>query len=169
MQRSLVDKLFAGLETIMAALLACMVVLVFGNVVLRYGFDTGILMSEELSRFAMVWMVFVGAIVAARDGAHLGTDALVARLRRPGRRICAAFSQLLTLACCATLVYGLWQQHSLYAETRAPVTQVPMIWVYGIGYVTAIGIGASSLYRLLRVATNRATERELGIVEQAAP
>jgi TRAP-type C4-dicarboxylate transport system permease small subunit len=169
MQRSLVDNLFVGLETIMAALLACMVVLVFGNVVLRYGFDTGILMSEELSRFAMVWMVFVGAIVAARDGAHLGTDALVARLQRPGRRICAALSQLLTLACCAALGYGLWQQHSLYAETRAPVTHVPMIWVYGIGYVTAIGIGASSLYRLLRVATDRATERELGIVEQAAP
>ena len=43
-----------------------MVVLVFGNVVLRYGFNSGITISEELSRWLLVWLTFLGAIVALR-------------------------------------------------------------------------------------------------------
>ena len=57
-----------------------MVVLVFGNVVLRYGFNSGITVSEELSRWLFVWLTFLGAVVALREHAHLGTDTLVARL-----------------------------------------------------------------------------------------
>ena len=50
--------------------------MVFGNVVLRYAFNSGIAVSEELSRFFFVWLTFIGAIVAMRDGAHLGMDTL---------------------------------------------------------------------------------------------
>ena len=69
-----------------------MVVLVFGNVVLRYGFNSGITVSEELSRWLFVWLTFLGAIVALREHGHLGTDMLVvapAACRQeglPGRR-----------------------------------------------------------------------------------
>ena len=47
----------------MVLLLAAMVVMVFGNVVLRYLFDTGIDVSEELSRYFFVWLTFIGAVV----------------------------------------------------------------------------------------------------------
>jgi len=57
-----------------------MVVLVFTNVVMRYAFNSGITISEELSRWLFVWMTFMGAIVALRERAHLGTDTLVSRL-----------------------------------------------------------------------------------------
>ena len=60
--------------------LAVMVVLVFGNVVLRYGFNLGITVSEELSRLLFVWLTFLGAIVALREHGHLGVDMLVSRL-----------------------------------------------------------------------------------------
>ena len=69
-----------GLEGLMALMLAIMVVMVFGNVVLRYGFNSGITVSEEVSRWLFVWMTFLGAIVAVREHGHLGTDMLVARL-----------------------------------------------------------------------------------------
>ena len=69
----------------MALGLAVMVVLVFGNVVLRYRFNSGITVSEELSRWLFVWVTFLGAIVALREHAHLGTDALVSRLPRAGK------------------------------------------------------------------------------------
>ena len=42
------------LDGVIAACLAAMVVLVFGNVVLRYGFNSGIAVSEELSRWLFV-------------------------------------------------------------------------------------------------------------------
>jgi TRAP-type transport system small permease protein len=61
-----------------------MVVLVFGNVVLRYGFNLGITVSEEISRWLFVWLTFLGAIVAMREHGHLGVDTLVKRLPASG-------------------------------------------------------------------------------------
>lgn len=70
------------LEAFIAFCLVAMVVMVFGNVVLRYGFGSGLVMSEELSRFAFIWLVFVGAVVAMHEGAHLGVDTVVTALPR---------------------------------------------------------------------------------------
>ena len=80
----LLDRFCRVLDGLMMVLLAAMVVLVFGNVVLRYAFDSGITVSEEMSRWLFVWMTFLGAIVAIKEHAHLGTDMLVSRLRRHG-------------------------------------------------------------------------------------
>ena len=52
------------LELVISVALAVMVVLVFGNVVMRYAFNSGITLSEELSRWLFVWVTFLGAIVA---------------------------------------------------------------------------------------------------------
>ena len=80
----MLDRLIAGYCTVLTYLLAIalalMVVLVFGNVVLRYAFNSGLTMSEEVSRWLFVWLTFMGAVVALREHGHLGTDALVSRL-----------------------------------------------------------------------------------------
>ncbi len=70
-----------------------MVVLVFGNVVLRYAFNSGITVSEELSRWLFVWLTFVGAVVALRDHAHLGMDSVVSRLPAWGKKVCFIVEQ----------------------------------------------------------------------------
>ena len=72
----ILDLYCALLKGVIALCLAVMVVLVFGNVVLRYGFNSGIAVSEELSRWLLVWLTFLGAIVAVREHAHLGVDSL---------------------------------------------------------------------------------------------
>ena len=65
-----------------------MVVLVFGNVVLRYAFNSGIVFSEEVSRFVFMWLTLIGALVVMKDNAHLGMSSLVDRLGETGQRIC---------------------------------------------------------------------------------
>ena len=70
----ILDLYCAFLKGVIALCLAVMVVLVFGNVVLRYGFNSGITISEELSRWLLVWLTFLGAIVAVREHTHLGVD-----------------------------------------------------------------------------------------------
>ena len=62
-----VEGYFHLLKFLIVVCLALMVILVFGNVVLRYVFNSGITMSEELSRWLMVWLTFLGAIVALRE------------------------------------------------------------------------------------------------------
>lgn len=51
--------------------MALMVVLVFGNVVMRYGFNSGITLSEELSRWLFVWMTFLGGLIILNEFARL--------------------------------------------------------------------------------------------------
>src|SRR5258708_15805358 len=74
-----------------------MVVMVFGNVVLRYAFNSGIIASEEVSRWLFLWVTFLGAIVALKEHGHLGTDALISRLPVLGKKICLVLGHLLML------------------------------------------------------------------------
>jgi TRAP-type C4-dicarboxylate transport system permease small subunit len=148
-------------EAGLAALLFGMVAMVFGNVVLRYVFNSGIVVSEELSRFFFVWLTFIGAIVAMRDGTHLGMDTVVERLSRPGKLVCLAASQILILICCAILFWGTWRQHDINASVTAPVTGMSMIWIFGVGYVCSVCMGVLTLEKLWRIATGRIADHEL--------
>lgn len=155
-----------GLEAFLAALLVAMVVMVFGNVVLRYGFDSGIVVSEELSRFAFIWLVFVGAVVAMHEGAHLGVDTVVTLLPRGGKQVCLALSELLILMCCAMFFWGTWRQHEVNVTTTAQVSGLSMIWVFGLGYFTSLGIGLISLNKLWRLVTGQLSDSELVMVRE---
>ena len=149
------------LEAFLALCLLSMVIMVFGNVVLRYGFDSGIVMSEELSRFAFIWLVFVGSVVAMQEGAHLGVDSFVKLLPRGGKIVCLVASELLILACCAMFFWGTWRQHEVNLTTTAQVTGLSMIWVFGMGYFTSLGIAWVTVRKLWRLATGQLRDDEL--------
>ncbi len=68
---TLLRLLWKFMDMIMAALMALMIVLVFTNVVLRYGFSSGLRQSIELSRWGFVWIVMLGSVVVLRRGEHL--------------------------------------------------------------------------------------------------
>jgi TRAP-type C4-dicarboxylate transport system permease small subunit len=162
-----VDRLFRAIDALLATLLLAMVLMVFGNVVLRYAFNSGIVVSEELSRFCFVWLTFIGAIAVMRDNAHLGMDSLVSKLQRRGKLVCLAASQVLIIGCCVMLAWGTWRQHEVNATNMAPVTGLSMIWVFGVGYLTAVAIGLQSLTKLVRIASGRITEAELVAVVES--
>lgn len=63
--------LWQFMDLIMATLMALMIILVFTNVVLRYGFSSGLRQSIELSRWGFVWVVMLGSVVVLRRGEHL--------------------------------------------------------------------------------------------------
>jgi TRAP-type C4-dicarboxylate transport system permease small subunit len=163
----LVDWAFKAVEAVLAALLLGMVVMVFGNVVMRYAFNSGIVVSEELSRVFFVWLTFIGAIVAMRDGSHLGMDNIVGKLSRRGKLTCLTLSEVLILMCCVMLFWGTWRQHEVNATTMAPVTGLSMIWVFGVGYLTSLCIGAHALHKLWRIAGGRITDHELIAVSES--
>ena len=155
------ELFFRALEVVLVLLLAGMVIMVFGNVVLRYGFNSGILISEEMSRYFFVWLTFIGAVVTFRENAHLGVETLVQRFPRNGRLICMIISDLVILLCMAVFFWGTWKQYPIFATQTAPVSGLYMTWVYGIGFVTSLGIGALTVLRLLRALTGRATDEEI--------
>jgi TRAP-type transport system small permease protein len=155
------------IEYLMVALLAVMVVLVFGNVILRYGFNSGITVSEELSRWAFVWMTFLGAIVAVRDGDHLGTDMLIGRLGPTGKKVCLALAEGLMLYCCWLIFDGSWAQTKINLDVEAPVSGWSMGWISGVGVVFAVSAALFHLDKLGRLFTGRLRDDELVAVKES--
>ena len=156
-----IDRLCRLFSHAMVICLALMVVMVFGNVVLRYGFNSGITMSEELSRWLFVWMTFLGAIVAMRNHGHLGTDTLVARLPAAGRKACFVAAQLLILAMCGLMAKGAWQQAVINYESTSAVMQASMAWFYASGVVFAVLGSLVVLHELVRFFTGKLSDADL--------
>jgi TRAP-type C4-dicarboxylate transport system permease small subunit len=155
------------LELLLVGCLLTMIAMVFGNVVLRYGFDSGLVLSEELSRFAFVWMTFVGAILAAREGLHVGVDTVLVALPDWAQRLCLVVAESLVIACCLVFVWGTWRQHEINATTYAAVSGLPLIWIFGVGYVTGTGIAYISLMRIVHILRGLPLERETAPEELA--
>ncbi|HVE53476.1 MAG TPA: TRAP transporter small permease [Ramlibacter sp.] len=166
MFQTALDQLCRVLSAVMVLFLALMVVMVFGNVVLRYGFNSGITMSEELSRWLFVWMTFLGSLVALRSHAHLGTDALVSRLPVVGKKICLGFSHLLMLFLCAVMFRGAWQQTVINWDSTSAVMQVSMAWFQAAGLVFASLAFLFILNDFVKLVAGRLREDELvGVIE----
>lgn len=163
----LIDLYCRALKAVIALCLAVMVVLVFGNVVLRYVFNSGITISEELSRWLMVWLTFLGAIVALREHAHLGVDTLVRALPASGKRICFVLSYSLMLFADWLLLSGSWKQIIITAGDRAPATNLSVGLFYGAGLVFGISAGVILIYDLVRVLTGAASEDDLVAVRES--
>ncbi len=155
------------LELLLVLLLAVMVVMVFGNVVLRYGFNSGITVSEELSRWAFVWMTFLGAVIALRDNGHLGTDMLVGRLSLRGKKVCLAIAETLMLYSVWLVFSGSWAQMKISLDVEAPVTGWSMAWLPAAGVVFAVSAAVFHALRLGKLATGRLRDDELVTVQES--
>lgn len=136
----------------MAACLGVMALAVFVNVVLRYGFNSGIAASEELSRLLFVWMVFIGAAAAYPLGEHMTFTSLVGALRQRPRVFAAATAliRLLVLAACVLLGWGAWQQVVVGLDSRSVVLGYPVALLPLPALLCAVAIGVMALVELVR-------------------
>ncbi|MEW9669540.1 TRAP transporter small permease [Ammoniphilus sp. 3BR4] len=145
-------KWFSSLNNIlMASCLAVMAILVFGNVILRYAFSSGITWSEEVSRFLFVWMTFLGAIAALKENKHLNVDMFVNKLPKNIKVVVLILGQLIMLVVLWLLLEGTWKMTLMSVSSVAPATGLPLSYVYGVGIVASIGMGALVLINIFRI------------------
>jgi len=136
----LAARALAVAEWLLALALAAMLAMVFGNVVLRYGFNSGITVSEEVSRILFVWVTFLGAVAVMQRRGHLGFDLVVRALPPRGRQACRIVSGVLMLVCCLVFLHGAWTQTAMNLANAAPVSGLPL----GLAYAAAV-VGAAGL------------------------
>ncbi|MCV0429529.1 MAG: TRAP transporter small permease [Roseibium sp.] len=133
----------------MAALLLAMIVLVFTNVVLRYGFSSGLRPSVELSRLGLVWVVMLGAAVILRREEHLAvtelTEALLPRLVPLLRR--AAY--LVILVSVLMLFWGAFRQMNANWNNISQLTGLPSALFYLAGVISAILMTVIAAVRII--------------------
>jgi TRAP-type transport system small permease protein len=165
--KRVVDAYYYMLQGLIALCLAIMVVLVFGNVVLRYGFNTGITVSEEVSRWLFVYLTFLGAIVALREHGHLGVNMLVTRLPRLGKKFCLFVSQLLMLGVTLLLFKGSWDQTAINMGVVAPASGASVGIFYAVGVWFSISTGIIILHDMYRLVTGKVSDEELVMVTES--
>ncbi len=163
----IIEGYFKLLKVIIAFFLAVMVVLVFANVVLRYGFNSGITVSEEVSRWLFVWLVFLGAVIAMREHAHLGVDTLVRRLPTWGKKLCLVVSQVLMLYATWLFLIGSWQQMMINWDVEAPASGLSTGIFYAAGVVFSVSTILVLLGDFYRAVTGQLSDADLVMVKES--
>ena len=138
-------------DTLMAICLGVMALAVFLNVVLRYGFGSGIAASEEVSRLLFVWMVFIGAAAAYPAGEHMAFTSLVGALagRPKVFAMVTALIRVLVIVACVLLAVGAWQQVQVGMGSQSVVLGYPIALLPLPALLCAGAIGAMALWELV--------------------
>jgi TRAP-type C4-dicarboxylate transport system permease small subunit len=113
-------------EALMVLCLTGMVVAVFGNVLLRYFWGTGWVVSEELSRLLFVWLVCLSATLAFGEGKHLGFDLVTSRLQGANATLLRWLTRGLIALALYFLITGSWAQVIVGMDSRSPVMGYPL-------------------------------------------
>ena len=139
-------------NTLMAVCLGVMALSVFVNVVLRYGFGSGVAGSEELSRLLFVWMVFIGATAAYPLGEHMAFTSLLELLRsRPAAmRWATALVRSLVLLGCVMVGWGAWQQVVVGMDSTSVVLHYRVALLPLPAFLCAVAIGVMALVDLIK-------------------
>lgn len=93
-------------EAFMIGALACMTLLTFVQVVLRYAFGSGLVWSLEATTYLAAWLVLVGMSYGVRTEAHIAVDLLTSRLPPRAVRVVGAMTLALGLTYCGLMIYG---------------------------------------------------------------
>ena len=101
------DELVARVEKVLIVVcLAAMILAAFAQIVLRNLFGIGLSWSEPLVRYLVLWVGFIGAALAAREGRHITIEVFTRRM--PGRRgrWLAAATYAVSALVCGVLAYA---------------------------------------------------------------
>lgn len=153
---------------VLVVLLAAMAALVAANVFLRYALNHSFPWVEELTRYMMIWLTFLGAGPALRVGGHIAVESLPEALPTPAARVLRAMLALTVAGTLVVMVWLGWAYADFAWEQESPV----LTWSLGKIYL-ALPIGAAlTLFHLAMVAPRWVRdgewEQQAGFDPQAA-
>lgn len=136
--KRLVSAIWIWIDAIIAALLAAMIALVFANVVLRYGFSSGLRSSVELSRLGFVWVVMLGSVLALRRGEHLAVTEFSESFFPRAVPVLRRLSWLVILVAVSMLFWGAARQTVANWHNVSQLTGLPTGLMYLAGAVSGL-------------------------------
>ena len=121
-------QLSAG-DYVIAALFSTMIVVVTAQVLWRYVFDNSLDWTEEFSRHVFVWMTFVGAALAVKEGTHIRVSILVDMLPVKMKNYLASVYLVLIVIFLGLVAFFGFQQVNLTAGQRTSGLDLPLNYV----------------------------------------
>lgn len=142
-------------EFAVAMLLLVMVILVSANIFLRFFFNGGIVVTEELSRIFLSALIFIGAVVALGQGRHICMPLVIERLPKSIGKVVVLLSGSLVLYCNWLLVKGAYVQMALNMDSRYPVSGVSAATPYAIACIAGMLLTMIMLAKMILVMRGR--------------
>jgi len=136
---SKINKIEGALITI---LLSLMILTAFSQIVLRNFFSTGIDWGDALVRYLVVWVAFIGAAIATREGKHICIDLLSHWLKGPGsiavQALSCFFSAVISALLTVAAVKFIWFEAQMGSTTflNLPVWIPELIMPIAFGLIT---------------------------------
>lgn len=142
------DKLWNIIDMILAVMMMAMIVLVFTNVVLRYGFSSGLRPSVELSRLGFVWVVLLGAAAVLRRGEHLAVTEFTLALFPKAVPYLRKMIWLIILVSVSMLFWGSWEQTVANWQNISQLTGLPTGLFYLAGAISGLLMALIALAKI---------------------
>jgi TRAP-type C4-dicarboxylate transport system permease small subunit len=131
-------------EIVVGIFMVLMSLATFSNVVARYIFNSPIQWAEEFSRYAFIWVVFMGAAVCTKRKRHITIDTLVLALPRRMQSYFHVLADLTVLGLMVVIAYYGTILTASATQTTATL-KVPQYIVYTVVPVSAVLIFLHSL------------------------
>lgn len=121
-------------KTILIISIMSITMIIFTNTALRFTVGISITWAEEVSRYIMVWLVFVGASVCLRDGEHVNIDIFLDLI--PEGKLKNFIIRVIVLIC---FLFSLFFLNWAFMQTKTvwisgqvtPISRIPMYYIYG--------------------------------------
>lgn len=130
-------KLYDHLSVVCMTLILLLVV---GQVVMRYVFDSPLTWSEELAVYGMVYLTFIGSVMAMRDKEHIDVNIVYEFLPERFKRVFRIFSRLMTSIFLLVVIFFGFQLTFENFKVASVATKIPMAYIYGVIPVCAVGM-----------------------------
>lgn len=135
---------------VLALTMIVMVVAVGLGVFFRYFLNAPLFWTDEVARYALVWMTFLGgAELFLDETGHARVDYFINKMSVRARRVCQMVALALVLACLVLMVVGgvVWIESSARAVSTA--LKIPMPIIYAVIPVSAVGAALVITRRLV--------------------
>lgn len=145
-----IDLLNESIKHILNLLLFTMVIVVFAQVLIRYVLDNPLAWSEELARYILVWLTFLGAAYAMSKNAHVGVEVFVKLFPVAIQKAILIVATLTSLFFFGIMIY---QGYLFTIRTMAqtsPVLHLPMGGIYSVIPLSGIIISINLIYNTIQ-------------------
>jgi TRAP-type C4-dicarboxylate transport system permease small subunit len=154
-----IDRVNKFLVYVVAIILIVMSIVISFQVFSRFTLSNSLEWSEELSRYLMIWLVFLGTAVALRKKSLIGVEALSERLGFKKERALKTVVHIVSIIFFGILIFKGFEMLGHVANQKSPAMKIPMTYPYAAIPVGAFFMVMNSIAVLIEYYTVKEEEK----------
>lgn len=119
------------LSDMLIGIIGALLTLMTAQIVMRYGFNSSLLWAEEMCRYMLIWLAFLGVAASYERGEVAALTFISNALPRRGALVLAMFTTALSLAMCLLLVWYGWRFANLAGGSQVPAMRFILSDIFG--------------------------------------